>query len=357
MKRRHVAVTAGAGALVASMVFSGAAWAAGTNDEAISANAANSEADAVVDAVDALPAGVKRETVNEEVSPANIPADPNAPVTLEGTPVSLTAGMDGSTVSAESKGMTVHSGTESATSTVIQPTAKGVRFMSVIEGPDSPERFEFNVGHPEDFKMERLPTGALVVLDAANQAALTIDAPWARDAAGRDIPTHFEVDGATVTQVVEHRGLDLAYPVVADPNAYTDKEMQSGTSGDGRYWILRRGYYDADANAGFGWDKIFWKHNITQVSVVRTVISRSYGIADGATTRVYELRSDRILCTRRLGPWCLNARYTGEWTVVRAIVNYRDDPKIGGHNKQKGVITAYCKGVIRCPDWVSRPGN
>lgn len=43
---------------------------------------------------------------------------------------------------------------------------------------------------------------------------------WARDAAGRKIPTHFEVNGTTVSQVVEHRGVGVSYPVVADPSVW-----------------------------------------------------------------------------------------------------------------------------------------
>ena len=41
--------------------------------------------------------------------------------------------------------------------------------------------------------------------------------PWAKDANGQDVPTHYEIDGTIVTQIVEHKGDDVAYPVVADP--------------------------------------------------------------------------------------------------------------------------------------------
>ncbi|WP_156784095.1 hypothetical protein [Corynebacterium timonense] len=44
-----------------------------------------------------------------------------------------------------------------------------------------------------------------------------IDAPWARDAAGKVLPTHYEVAGDTFTQVVEVNQPDVAYPIEADP--------------------------------------------------------------------------------------------------------------------------------------------
>ncbi|WP_315636676.1 MULTISPECIES: hypothetical protein [Microbacterium] len=41
---------------------------------------------------------------------------------------------------------------------------------------------------------------------------------WAKDAAGNDVPTHYELAGNTLTQVVEHEELtEGQYPVVADP--------------------------------------------------------------------------------------------------------------------------------------------
>ncbi|MBM0262830.1 hypothetical protein [Corynebacterium macginleyi] len=45
-----------------------------------------------------------------------------------------------------------------------------------------------------------------------------VDAPWARDAKGVEVPTHFEVQGNVLTQVVEHKSGDFAYPITADPS-------------------------------------------------------------------------------------------------------------------------------------------
>ena len=45
----------------------------------------------------------------------------------------------------------------------------------------------------------------------------TIKPTWAKDAEGRAVETSLSVSGDTVTMHVEHRGEDVAYPIVADP--------------------------------------------------------------------------------------------------------------------------------------------
>lgn len=44
-----------------------------------------------------------------------------------------------------------------------------------------------------------------------------VDTPWAVDANGRRVPTHFEVDGNTLIQHVDHHSEEFTYPVTADP--------------------------------------------------------------------------------------------------------------------------------------------
>lgn len=42
--------------------------------------------------------------------------------------------------------------------------------------------------------------------------------PWAHDAAGKAVPTHYEIDGTTLVQVVEHKGGNYSYGITADPH-------------------------------------------------------------------------------------------------------------------------------------------
>src|SRR5690606_33551827 len=57
----------------------------------------------------------------------------------------------------------------------------------------------------------------LTLLDSDGGYLGGVGAAWARDAEGRDVPTRYEVDGTTVTQVVEHTAEGIVHPVVADP--------------------------------------------------------------------------------------------------------------------------------------------
>ena len=45
-----------------------------------------------------------------------------------------------------------------------------------------------------------------------------VERAWARDAIGRPVPTHYEIHGSKLTQVVDHRSGGYTYPIVADPS-------------------------------------------------------------------------------------------------------------------------------------------
>ncbi|SDQ38072.1 hypothetical protein [Quadrisphaera sp. DSM 44207] len=140
----------------------------------------------------------------------------------------------------------------------VQAIDTGVRLQTVLADASAPARFD----HPID-----LPAGATIKVVGAAQAAAALEAAktadaiasgeapppaeaivpaedadgqptvvlfvgadgdllgalapaWAKDAAGQDVPTRYEVSGDVVTQVVEHADDSrVTYPVVADPYA------------------------------------------------------------------------------------------------------------------------------------------
>ncbi len=57
----------------------------------------------------------------------------------------------------------------------------------------------------------------VVILDDAGGFVGGVASPWAFDANGVSVPTHFEVSGAKLTQVVDHQSGDFVYPISADP--------------------------------------------------------------------------------------------------------------------------------------------
>jgi hypothetical protein len=71
------------------------------------------------------------------------------------------------------------------------------------------ERYEYGAG------------GGLVIVNERDEITAVVAAPWARDAKGRELPTHYTIRGSELVQAVDVAG--AAFPVVADPN------IQAGT--------------------------------------------------------------------------------------------------------------------------------
>lgn len=80
----------------------------------------------------------------------------------------------------------------------------------------SPEAFEYELEVTEGAHLAEAADGLVEVIDPTGQVMALLDVPWALDADGVAVPTHFEVAGQTVTQIVEHDD-SYSYPITADP--------------------------------------------------------------------------------------------------------------------------------------------
>lgn len=119
-------------------------------------------------------------------------------------------------------------GTKSASGTTVFPNAVGnadlavqalddggTRTLIKIDGSTAPTSYVFPVS---------LPAGGRMAVDSAGRVVVTVngkavgrfEAPWARDANGKAVPTRYRVQGSNVVQTIAHKGA-TAYPVVADP--------------------------------------------------------------------------------------------------------------------------------------------
>lgn len=93
----------------------------------------------------------------------------------------------------------------------------GVRIATVLADADAPTDHVYRLDLPDGAELRPDGRGAIVVDTESRRAIATIAAPWALDARGRAVPTRYEIGGPTLTQIVDHRRGDVAYPVVADP--------------------------------------------------------------------------------------------------------------------------------------------
>jgi len=112
---------------------------------------------------------------------------------------------------------TVFDGSGQDAQIAAQPTLDGVRALVHIDGPSAPERYSFTIGGDVK-KLYVLSDGSVAATDADGSALGVLAAPWATDANGTAVPTHYEVDGTTLTQVVEHKDGSYSYGITADPH-------------------------------------------------------------------------------------------------------------------------------------------
>ncbi|CAN5269977.1 hypothetical protein BH11ACT5_BH11ACT5_25400 [soil metagenome] len=92
-----------------------------------------------------------------------------------------------------------------------------IQINVLLQDASAPERFEFPIETPAGGFVELSDDGAVHFYDAAGEGLGGFLAPWAADAHGTAVATHFEVVGSTIVQVVDHRAAPYKYPVVADP--------------------------------------------------------------------------------------------------------------------------------------------
>lgn len=99
----------------------------------------------------------------------------------------------------------------SVTYAVSHPEEGSTRFAAILDAPVKEQpQWTFDEGT----QLLLLDNGTVSISDGENFIG-GIDAPWAVDAEGRTLPTHYEIAGSTLRQVVDTTG--ATFPVVADP--------------------------------------------------------------------------------------------------------------------------------------------
>lgn len=129
-------------------------------------------------------------------------------------PVEINAVAPGTLPGTEA-GLKVHRASGNAYGTVTGVGKNGLNAgYVIINDASAPSEYQFTVeGASTQLKLN--DNGSVSVLDAQGRQINFIQPAWAKDANGKEVPTHFSVSGNTITQTVEHRG--AAYPVTADP--------------------------------------------------------------------------------------------------------------------------------------------
>jgi hypothetical protein len=207
-------VAASVGVGVAPVAAADAVVATETGDALEVAGSLVADAAPVVDAGDSFVATVAGSDVE-------LPADPAEPLVLDGPAgeisVDLPVVPGGGDGVVDDSGAVVYESDVSPVSFAAQATADGgMQVLVVIEGPDAPTEYRFDLTVPAGAALQTTPDGGAEVVGADGGVVSVVAPAWALDAKGTQVPTRYRIEGTTLVQVIDHHG--ATYPVVGDPN-------------------------------------------------------------------------------------------------------------------------------------------
>lgn len=159
-------------------------------------------------------------TVATEDAGVLIPQDPQTPIRITSTDPLIAdievalPDLEASQDALQAYDGTIIYPTDNDASLAVQPFTDGsVRFLSVLENKHAPSSYDYVI---EGATLELLQDGSVLVFRNGEPAGF-VEAPWARDAEGRPVPTHYSITDNTITQVIEHTSGNFSYPIAADP--------------------------------------------------------------------------------------------------------------------------------------------
>lgn len=258
---------------------------AGTAFADDSTSSAQTDADAVAQSVD----DVAPDTPGDAVTPladdgttltgdsgttaVEVPKDDGGSVSLSSAddPDKVSVGLpggDGSDAVVASDGTVTYQDSLPSTDVAVQPLEDSVRLSTVIQDGDAPTTFTYPVDLPDGATMAVQDDGSVVITKSDGSLGGGFAAPWAKDANGVDVPTHYEVQGDDLVQVVEHTTTPgVAYPVVADPWLWRDLiHSATWTYHTGYGWTLKvtptdwQRFWSGVAPAYAGWNELYSKY-------------------------------------------------------------------------------------------------
>ncbi len=122
------------------------------------------------------------------------------------------------------------------TDALVAPTAKGVEMFATLRSRLSPEVLRYQLTLPLGASLRLAGGGAEVV--SGGRVLARVAAPSAVDAQGESVPVTLGVAGDVLTVSVAHRGRDVAYPILVDPELFPYEEAELGSPS----WRYYEGY-------------------------------------------------------------------------------------------------------------------
>ncbi|PVE94122.1 hypothetical protein [Microbacterium sp. TPD7012] len=232
MKTRFRRTPLVAGAALFALVLSGTtpAFAASDADPDAVAEAVTAAAPTALDALAVEQAGDQLRTSFTEGGQAEFNVDPVDGLSFTtdtgeaGASLSLPGAADLGSAVVSDDGSVTYAGDAQVPSVNILAADDAVRVSTVIAAATQTESFAYDFGAGATVEIQE-DGSALVLTDGESTGGedvevilARVDVPWATDAAGKTVETHYVADGSVLTQVVKHQSEGTAYPVVADPS-------------------------------------------------------------------------------------------------------------------------------------------
>ena len=172
-----------------------------------------------------------------------LPVDPAQGIDLSSDAGSVTVGLPFADAASEAQeiaaSVIAYENHNDTTTVPILKDDGSVQITTVIDSSVAPTSYSYPLDIPTGATAE-LVDGVVAIRSADGSFLAGISPAWATDAAGEAVPTHYVLEGNTLTQIVEHTS-DFQYPVVADPwlgNALISTTWVTSYTG---YWAVNTG--------------------------------------------------------------------------------------------------------------------
>lgn len=157
---------------------------------------------------------------------------------------------------------TFYSGISADTDFVLQPTPTGVESFYQLRSPKSPKRLVVDMLLPRSARLRRgeapMDTMEVVRGKPGHEKILgSFATPFAWDADHEPVEVRWEIAGTELRLDVAHRGRDLTYPIMVDPQWTEDQrywhraDLGTGPIKDRKGWV----YEETDTNGNFTYDE------------------------------------------------------------------------------------------------------
>lgn len=161
--------------------------------------------------------------ISEQVGDVTVevPVDPSRPISMSADntsfEVSLPFASSADDAEAVVDGVVSFDNNNGSSTAPVVKSDGSVQITTVIDRADAPQRYDYGLTIPAGGSASLGSDGTVTILSSDGSFFAGVSAAWAVDAANVAVPTHYELNGATLTQIVDLSGESIAYPVVADP--------------------------------------------------------------------------------------------------------------------------------------------